>query len=180
MAIQRRVSLFIATSLDGFIADTEGKISFLKMVEAAGEDYGYIEFFNTADTVVLGRKTWDTLLSMGVENPYQDKEVFVISRSGAGKQGSVTITPQDPAELVKQLKNLQGKGIYVDGGAEVVNSLLREKLIDHMVISVIPVILGDGVRLFREENPQQSLQLLQSKAFPSGLVQMEYAVEHTG
>ena len=180
MAIQRRVSLFIATSLDGFIADTEGKISFLKMVEAAGEDYGYAEFSNTADTVVLGRKTWDTLQSMGVENPYQDKEVFVISRSGAGKQGSVTITPQDPAELVKQLKNLQGKGIYVDGGAEVVNSLLREKLIDHMVISVIPVILSGGVRLFGEENPQQSLKLLQSKAFPSGLVQMEYAVEHTG
>lgn len=180
MAMRRRVSLFIATSLDGYIADSNGGISFLDLVKADGEDYGYSDFFNTTDTVVLGRKTWDTLRTMGIKNPYADKEVFVISRSKAGKSGKVTYTGLDPCALVEQLRCIPGKGIYIDGGAETVNTLIRKKLIGHIVISVIPVILGGGIRLFGEGNPLQNLKLINSTSFPSGLVQLEYVVERPG
>ena len=172
--MNRKVILYIAMSLDGFIAKPDGDIGFLDQVELEGEDYGYSEFINTVDTVILGRKTYDKILSMGVEFPYGDRQVFVITRNPRPDSGKTIFFSGNLADLVLSLKSQFGKNIYCDGGGETISQLLQENLIDEMTISVIPVLLGDGIRLFGQGFPEQKLQLVSSKSFEKGLVQLNY------
>jgi len=174
MSINRKVILFIAMSLDGFIAKPDGDISFLNQVELEGEDYGYSEFINTVDTVILGLKTYDKILSMGVEFPYGDRQIFVITRNPRPDSGKTIFFSGNLADLVRSLKNQPGTHIYCDGGGETINHLLQENLIDEMIVSVIPVLLGEGIRLFGQSFPEQKLQLVSSKSFKKGLVQLHY------
>jgi len=172
--MSRKLCLFIAISLDGFIAKTDGDISFLNQVELEGEDYGYSGFINTVDTVILGRKTYDKVLSMGIESPYGDRQIFVITRTPRPDSGKTVFFSGKLADLVLSLKCQPGQNIYCDGGAEIISHLLQENLIDEMTVSVIPVLLGDGIRLFGYKFPEQKLQLLKSQSFEKGLVQLHY------
>lgn len=171
---QRKLILFIAMSLDGFIATTDDDLSFLSMVEKEGEDYGYSDFIATVDTVILGRKTYDKVLSMGIDFPHADKDTYIITRTEREPLGKVQFYTGSLQTLVTNLRQKEGKNIFVDGGAEVVTLLLKENLIDEFYISIIPVLLGNGVRLFKEERPEQKLQLISSKKFKKGLVQLHY------
>jgi len=174
MSINRKVILYIAMSLDGFIAKSDGDISFLSQVEQEGEDYGYSTFTETVDTIILGRKTYDKLLSMGFDAYYGDRSVFVLTRSPHSAIDKITFYSGSLSELISSLKGQPGKHIYCDGGAETVNRLLQDKLLDELIISIIPILLGDGVRLFGKSFPGQKLQLVSSKSFEKGLVQLHY------
>ncbi|HMU06246.1 MAG TPA: dihydrofolate reductase family protein [Saprospiraceae bacterium] len=167
--------LYIAMSLDGFIAKKDDNLDFLSLVEKPNEDYGYAEFTNTIDTVIWGRKTFDKVKSFGLDIPHADKKVYVISKSKQGIDGHVEYS-NDVVDLVKKLKSEEGKDIYCDGGAEIVTLLLNSALFDRIIISVIPHILGDGIRLFKENNLEQKLSLKKSVSYPSGLVQLCYDV----
>ncbi len=171
---QRKVILFIAMSLDGFIAATDDDLSFLSMVEKEGEDYGYSDFIATIDSVILGRKTYDKVLSMGIDFPHADKNTYIITRTERKPLGKVQFYTGSLHTLVTTLRQKEGKNIFVDGGAEVVTLLLKDKLIDELYISIIPVLLGNGVRLFKEERPEQKLELIRTKKFKKGLVQLHY------
>lgn len=160
-------------SLDGFIAKKDDSLDFLSMVETPNEDYGYAEFTNTIDTVIWGRKTFDKVRSFGPDIPHGDKKVYVISKSKEGIDGHVEYS-NDIVDLVKKLKSEEGKDIYCDGGAEIVTLLLRSALFDRIIVSVIPHILGDGIRLFKENNLEQNLSLKRCVSYPSGLVQLCY------
>ena len=162
-------------SLDGFIAKKDDSLDFLSMVDVPNEDYGYAEFTNTIDTVIWGRKTFDKVKSFGLDIPHADKKVYVISKSKQGIDGHVEYS-NDVVDLVKKLKSEEGKDIYCDGGAEIVTLLLNSALFDRIIISVIPHILGDGIRLFKENNLEQKLSLKKSVSYPSGLVQLCYDV----
>jgi dihydrofolate reductase len=175
--MERKVILYISCSLDGFIAKQDGDLSFLSLVEQEGEDYGYEEFVNTVDTVIVGRKTYDKIISMGFEFPHSDKESFVISRSEKPSIGSVQFYSGELTTLVKSLKTKEGKNIYCDGGAEIVNELLKNDLIDELIISVIPILLGNGIRLFNERSNEQKLVLLSVKQFEKGLAQFHYKID---
>jgi dihydrofolate reductase len=172
----RKVVLFIAMSLDGYIADQQGDIGFLKMVEKDGEDYGYGAFFSTVDVVVLGRKTWDTILTFNIPQPYEGKKVYIISQSRQGSEGNTEYYGEDLPTFIRKLKAGKGLDIFVDGGSQVILSLLKEHLIDRMIISIIPVLLGVGVPLFRPGIPVHNLKITRSREFPAGLVQLEYEV----
>jgi len=172
----RKALLFIAMSLDGYIADQQGDIGFLKLVETDGEDYGYRDFFSTIDVVVLGRKTWDTILSFSIPQPYEGKKVYIISGSRQGTTGNSEYYGKDLPTLIRNLKAGKGLDIFVDGGSQVALSLLKEHLIDRMIISIIPVLPGDGIPLFRPGFPKQNLKLTKSRDFSTGLVQLEYKV----
>lgn len=174
MSTNRNVILYIAMSLDGFIAKSDGDISFLSQVEQEGEDYGYSVFTETVDTVILGRKTYDKVLSMGFEAPYGEREVYVLTRSHKPDSGTIHFYSGNLPELIFRLKNLEGKHIYCDGGAETVHQFLENDLFDELIISIIPVLLGDGIRLFGQSFPEQKLQLVSSKSFKKGLVQLHY------
>lgn len=172
----RKLIIYIATSLDGYIAKPNDDLSFLKLVEKEGEDYGYAEFTATIDTIILGRKTYDWVLKEIGSFHYDngDRNVYVITRTEKPSVGKTTFYTGDLSELVHQLKSQDGKNIYCDGGAEIINELLKKDLIDEMIISVIPILLGNGTRLFKDGRPEQLLELISTKTFETGLVQMHY------
>ena len=171
--MSRQLILYIAMSLDGYIAKEDGNIDFLSVVETPGEDFGYADFQQDIDTVIWGRKTFDKVLSFGIGVPHKDKKVYVISRERTGNLEHA-VYHNNVAHLVQELKKEKGKNIYCDGGAEIVFELLQQQLFDRLIISVIPHLLGSGVRLFKEGFAEQGLQLKRSIAYPSGLVQLWY------
>ncbi len=172
----RKLIIYIATSLDGYIAKPNDDLSFLKLVEKEGEDYGYAEFTATIDTIILGRKTYDWVLREIGSSHYDngERDVYVITRTEKPSVGKTTFYTGDLTDLVQQLKSQNGKNIYCDGGAEIINELLKKDLIDEMIISVIPVLLGNGTRLFKDNRPEQQLELLSTKTFETGLIQMHF------
>lgn len=174
MTNNRKVVLYIAASLDGYIAKPNDDLNFLSLVADEGQDYGYSEFIGTIDTVILGRKTYEWVLTRVPEFPHASKETYVVTRTPREKAGKVTFYTGSLKELVAGLKAKQGKNIFIDGGAEVVNTLLNDNLIDEYYISIIPVLLGEGVKLFKDGRPEQRLRLVDAKTFPKGLVQLHY------
>lgn len=172
----RNLSLFIATSLDGYIAKPNNDLSFLKSVEKEGEDYGYAEFVANIDTIIVGRKTYDYVFRKIGTSHYDngDRKVYVITRNERPPVGKTTFYTGDLAELVQQLKSAPGKNIYCDGGAEIVNELLKSDLIDELIISIVPVLVGNGTRLFKDGRPEQQLEIVSAKTFDTGLTQLHY------
>jgi dihydrofolate reductase len=170
---KRNVILYIAMSLDGYIAKEDDNIDFLNSVELPGEDYGYASFLKNVDTIIWGRRTYDVVLSFGTDFPHRDKKVYVISRTRTGKDEYVEYA-KDVRLLVENLQQTSGLDIYCDGGSELVFELLKHSLIDRLIVSVIPHLLGNGIRLFKDGRPEQQLKLKQSITFPSGLVQLWY------
>lgn len=172
----RKISLFIAMSLDGYIAKPNDDLSFLKLVEKEGEDYGYAEFTDTIDTLIIGRKTYDYVLKEIGPSHYDNgkRDVYVITRTERPQIGRTIFYTGDITELVKRLKSGKGKNIYCDGGAEVINELLKHDLIDELIISIIPILLGNGTRLFKDGRPEQILEFIAAKTFETGLTQLHY------
>ena len=173
--MERKVVLYIAQSLDGFIATEDHDISWLSIVEQEGEDYGYEDFVDTVDTVFMGRRTYEKVLSFGIEFPHKDRNCYVLSTSRTGSDENVTFFSGDLKALVGDLKKKEGKNIFIDGGAEVVRVFRVLDLIDEIVISIIPMMLGKGIRLFKEIDATSQLKLISSQSFESGLVQLKYA-----
>jgi len=170
----RKVILYIATSLDGFIAKDNNDISFLSTVEVVGEDYGYSEFIKTIDIVIMGRKTYDKVLSFGVAFPHKDKKCYVLSQTRTGKDENVEFFNGDVGILIQKIRKSDGLNIFIDGGSELIHELMKQNLIDRFIISVIPHMLGGGIKLFNPGRPELTLKLIRSSSFPSGLVQLEY------
>ncbi|MDH4164323.1 MAG: dihydrofolate reductase family protein [Nitrospirota bacterium] len=166
----RSLILYIATSLDGYIARADGSIDWL----FSDQDYGYREFFAGVDTVVMGRKTYEQSLTFG-GYPYPGREGYVFSRQHAGRRDEhVAFIAESPDTFVSRLRQRQGKNIWLVGGAELVRAFMQENLIDAYVISVHPVVLGGGIPLFRPPLPTSWLTLVDSTTFDSGLVQVTY------
>lgn len=172
----RKLSLFIAVSVDGYIAGPGDDLSFLKQVEKEGEDYGYARFTDTIDTLIIGRKTYDYVVREIGSAHYDngDREVYVITRTERPATGKTIFHTGNPADLVRRLKAGNGKGIYCDGGAEVIHELLQHDLADELIISIVPVLLGKGTRLFKDGRPEQSLELMSAKSYDTGLTQVHY------
>ncbi len=171
----RKVILFIAVSLDGYIATKENGLEFLSLVEDEGQDYSYTDFVNSVDTVIVGRKSYEKVLSMAMEYPLMDKNVYVVTHTPKTSVGSIQYFSGDLKQLVLDQKSKEGKNIYVDGGAEIVNEMLQDNLIDEFYISIIPTLLGTGIPLFKNDRPEQTLKLISTKTFNKGLVQLHYA-----
>ncbi len=167
--------LYIAMSLDGYIAKEDGGIGWLSIAEWPEEDYGYGEFIKDVGTVIMGRKTYEKVLSLGIPFPHRDKRCYVLSSSRSGQDENVIFYSGSMKDLIQAIKLEHEGNIFVDGGAETVHALLRENLIEECVISILPVLLGGGIRLFREGRAENRLRLISSKPFPSGLVQLHYA-----
>lgn len=174
MSAQRQLTLYISCSLDGYIATAEDDLSFLDMAAMEGEDYGYAAFVATVGTVIVGRRTYDKLVSMGVPDPHPGRTMYVITRTPRPSLGDIHFHTGNVVELVRKLKAEPGKGIYCDGGAELVDTLIKHDLIDRYCITRVPVLLGAGVRLFRDGRPKQVVRLIESQSFPTGLVQCWY------
>ncbi|GAB6109107.1 dihydrofolate reductase family protein [Fusibacter bizertensis] len=174
--IQKKVILYIAMSLDGYIAKPDNDISWLSIVEQPNEDYGYQSFVDSVDMVLMGRKTYEKVLTFGVEFPHKDRKCYIISKSRQGEDGNVEFYGGELSDLITSIKEHgdSTKNIFVDGGATLANSLIKQNLIDEFIISIIPILLGDGIKLFQNTLNEQPLKLIKSESFASGLVQLTY------
>lgn len=172
----RKISLFIAMSLDGYIAKPNDDLSFLKLVEKEGEDYGFAKFTSQVDTIIIGRKTYDYVVREIGASHYDNgqRDVYVITKTERPKVGRTVFYTGNLTELVDRLKFEDGKNIYCDGGAEIINELLKHYLVDEFTISVIPVLLGSGTKLFKDGRPEQTLEFITAKTFDTGLTQLHY------
>lgn len=139
-------------------------------------DYGYASFIENIDTLIIGRKTYDYVLRHIGAAHYDngERDVYVITRTPRPASGRSQFYNGSLPELIQRLKAGNGKNIYCDGGAEVIHELLLHDLIDEYIISVIPVLLGDGTRLFKDGRPEQSIELISAKTFDTGLTQLHY------
>ncbi|HLW83647.1 MAG TPA: dihydrofolate reductase family protein [Candidatus Sulfotelmatobacter sp.] len=169
-------SVFIGTSLDGFIARLNGEFDFLP--EGGGEPHGYNEFIATVDTLVIGRKTFETVLAFP-EWPYGDKRVVVLSSRPIDfskvRGGRVEQMSGPPAEIVAKLAASGVQHAYIDGGITI-QRFLRAGLIQRLTITRVPVLIGEGIPLFGTLPHDVRLRHLATQTYPSGLVKTEYEV----
>ncbi len=173
MEMNRKLIVFIATSLDGFIAREDESLDWLFKVEGEG-DNGYSDFYETVDTILMGRKTYDWVMKH--ENgkfPYENKECYVFSRTVHEHTNNVTFVQEDPVSLVGKLKRKKGDNIWLVGGGELIHSFLKEKLIDELIVTIAPVLIGTGIRLFKEGDFELELKLKNSKRF-NQFVELHY------
>jgi dihydrofolate reductase len=170
-------SVFVGTSLDGFHARPNGDLDFLPA--GGGEPHGYDEFIASVDAIVIGRKTFETVLGFGGW-PYGDKRVVVLSRRPLDfspvRGGVVEQMAGEPAEIVSRLAASGARHLYVDGGVTI-QGFLRAGLIQRLVITRVPVLIGEGIPLFGSLPGDVRLRHVATRHFPSGLVQSEYAID---
>ena len=171
--------VFIATSLDGYIARPDGDIGWLLQRDAADEDHGYDDFIADKDMIVMGRGTYEKVCTFEPW-PY-DRPVVVLSRQLAGTpvpaalEGKVSFSDLAPREALRLLGEQGVRRVYVDGG-QLIQSFLREGLVEDMVVTTVPVLIGAGRPLFGALERDLDLALQASRSFPSGLVQSTYRV----
>jgi dihydrofolate reductase len=172
----RRIVLYIAASLDGYIARADGSLDWLDAAAVAGEDYGYGEFLSTCDTLLVGGVTFRQLLGSG-EYPYAGKRVYVFTRQGpvdVPEGAEVEFVDSDPAELARRLLDEPGDDIWLVGGSAVIQPVVDAGLVDEIILSVIPVVLGEGIHLFAHGTLEKRLELLDERSYPGGIVQLRY------
>jgi dihydrofolate reductase len=168
--VRARCSVFLATSVDGYIARRDGALDWLERFH--GHDHGYAAFFASIDTIVVGRGTYDTVLGFG-EWPYHGKRVVVMTHRPGVADHDERFTSEPPHEVVAGLSRDGARRIYVDGG-NVIRQFLAAGLIDDLTISVVPIVLGAGIRLFAGDEGEHALVLDSSESWPNGLVQLRY------
>ncbi|MED4128536.1 MULTISPECIES: dihydrofolate reductase family protein [Shouchella] len=172
---KRKVILFIATSLDGYIATKEEKLDWLFAVEGEG-DNGFSNFYQTVDTVVMGRKTFDWIKNEMDEYPYQDKESYVFTRSKTLAHSHAQFTNEKVKTFLTTLKQQEGEAIWLVGGGDLLKTCLEEKLVDEIIVTVAPKMIGEGIALFQEGDYHVNLNLLGVQTF-NQFVELHYKVE---
>ena len=177
-----KLSVYIATSLDGFIARENGDLDWLPgsdgSEEGSGEDYGYHQFMESVDVLVMGRHTFEKVLGFG-EWPYGKKKVVILSSKSVAIpetiKESVNSRTSSPADLVEELREAGANHLYIDGG-KTIQGFLNADLIDELIITTIPVLIGSGIPLFGKLDKDKKLKLLESRSFEKGFIQSKYKV----
>lgn len=175
----RKSVLFIAMSLDGYLARRDGGVDWLSGQDPAdpGIDF-YSEFIRSADTVVMGWNTYRQIteeLSPG-QWPYEALTCYVITHRQLPSSDAIQFVQQSPCDLVRRLKRQPGNSIWICGGANIIQPLIRENLIDEYDISIIPTLLGSGIRLFEESDRELRLRLLRERS-SNGITELLYSAD---
>lgn len=168
--------LFIATSIDGYIARKDGSLDWLDAIPNPDNlDYGYYKFYDSIDTILMGRKTYEEVLGFGVDWPYPDCKTYVISQRAVDIKTENTYLMDGPFEKkVGELRQEKGKDIWVVGGGVLISSMLDLNLIDEMLITITPVILGEGISLFPNAPRETKFELVDTESFKTGFVNLVY------
>ncbi|HET9056919.1 MAG TPA: dihydrofolate reductase family protein [Chitinophagaceae bacterium] len=172
----RKIVLQLAVSLDGFIEDAKGSYDWC----FTDGDYGMKDFLNRVDTLIMGRKTYEVMLSMGNQGMpgFPKLKEYVFSNTLTKLEGERTLVNTNVEETIKQLKNESGKDIWLFGGATLVSFLIRHSFIDELILAVHPILLGSGKPLFQPYDKRIKLKLLNNKEYPNGLVMLTYEVKN--
>lgn len=174
----RKVILYIAVSLDGFIAKADGSVDWLHdpTYDLEGEDFGYTNFYASIDTTLMGNETYKTVLGFDVPFPYPDKKNFVFTRTKpAEKAEFVEFISGDIVEFTRELKAENGKNIWLIGGGKIDALFLKHNLIDEMILTIIPRTLGAGIPLFDGATHERKFTFRECSSFKNGFVQLTYS-----
>lgn len=176
MMEQRKLVLYIASSLDGYIATKDESLEWLYNVEGEG-DNGFSEFYDKVDSILMGKRTYDWVINQDLkEFPYKDKECYVFTRSFTENTEDVKFVNGDVTSFVNKLKRKDGKNIWIVGGGELLHSFIKEKLVDELIITVAPILLGNGIPLFKEGDYQLNLSLKEMRKF-NQFIELHYEVK---
>lgn len=168
-----RISVFIAQSVDGYIATDDDSLDWLTSAGAADEDYGFERFLSEIDVVAMGRSTYDVIRDMS-DLPYGDRPVHVFTTQDLAPRGGFAFYARTPQEAVAQWESDGVGHVYVDGG-RLISQFLAAGLVDDLTITVVPTLLGSGKPLFHRIAVATPLRLIDTRAFASGMVQLRYA-----
>ena len=170
----RKTVLYIAASLDGYIARESGDVDWLK----PDESFDFAPFLDSVDTVLMGYNTYQKSLTFGKEAFIKGKQYFVFSREHVQTQDQrVQFINTEPRQFLKQLKNNPGLNIWLMGGGILNASFLKARLIDELQLFFVPLLLGSGIPLFAEGYQQTALKLTQHKSYASGLLELHYQIQ---
>jgi dihydrofolate reductase len=174
----RRIILYIAASLDGYIARTDGNLDWLtdKKYNIPDEDFGYTAFMQTIDTTLMGHSTYKAVLGLEMPFPYSDKKNYVFSRSEHADTEHASFVKDNPVEFIEKLKEQDGKDIWLIGGGQLNSQVLNAGLLDEIILTYIPIILGKGIKLFSDEANEHKLKLkpTEGNQYRNGFVQLKY------
>ncbi len=174
-ATRPKISIYIATSIDGYIARKDGSLDWLDQVGGFDEDYGFQKLLDSIDAVILGRNTYE-IAARVIDWPYKGKRIVVLSNSLQVVREEAELFRGDLTQLVFQLHSDGIKHVWIDGGVTI-SQFLDLQMVDSMTLSVIPVILGGGMPLFSEIGKELPCRLVSSQSYPSGLVQLNYELK---
>lgn len=172
-----KVSVYIATSLDGFIARKNGDIDWLPTPTEGGEDFGYADFMSTVDTIVMGRNTFEKVLTFGGW-PYDKKVVVLTSRDltlPTNLIDKVESLHLSPRKLIHELELRGMRHIYLDGGVTI-QRFIQEGLVNELTLTTIPILIGEGLPLFGALKKDVPLELIHATSFTNGFVQKKYVI----
>lgn len=173
LSMKRKVIVYIATSLDGYIATEDDSLDWLFKVEGEG-DNGYSEFYDTVDTIVLGRRTYDWIMDHEKENfPYKNKKCYVFAKSIHEPNNNIEYVDGCIVEFIDMLKGAEGKNIWIVGGGDLISHFVKENLVDEFIITIAPTIIGKGIPLFNKQNTEIELELKSTRRF-NQFVELHY------
>ncbi len=171
----KKIILYIAASLDQRIAEPDGGLDWLTgFPNPEKTDYGYKNLLASADTVIMGGKTYRELLSMDVIWHYPNQQTYVVSHHEWSAKENISFITENIIETISELRNKPGKDIWLVGGGELLSMLLAADLVDEMQICYIPVILGRGIPLFPEQPKESEWELERSTSYESGVLRIDY------
>lgn len=171
----KKVKLYITASIDGYIARPDGDLEWLTgFPNPSKTDYGYKDFFDSVDTVIMGNRTYHDILCMDVLWPYKDKETYVVTHHAQEAKENIRFISENVVETISELRKKDEKDIWLVGGGQLVSLLLSADLIDEMQITYIPVILSNGIPLFPKSTKESQWNLLENRAFDNGVFQVKY------
>lgn len=175
----KKIKLYIATSIDGFIARNDGDLDWLtEFPNPERIDYGYRTFSESVDTILMGGHTYRDILSMDILWPFVDKPTYVITRNATVAKRDVRFITENIIEDIVKLKNEEGKDIGLVGGGKLLKLFLNQNLIDEMIITTIPIILGDGIPLFPNDLKESRWYLESNTNYNNGVVQRVYKKQY--
>jgi len=174
----RKIILYIASSLDGKIADKNGEVGWLEKIPNPDKtDYGYKDFYDSIDTTLMGNRTWQQVKGFGIGNPYKGKTNYVITRDNLlTRDEHVQYVHGNVADFIQKIKKETGKDIWCVGGGELIALLFNNNFIDEIRIFLMPIVLGEGISLTGILDNYVHLKLLDTKSYNSGVVEFNYEV----
>ena len=172
-----KTTYYLASSLDGYIAKKDGDVSWLDEIVTHGEDTGYEEFYSTVDAIVMGRKTYEMIYSFGTW-PYENKPVWVCTRSKINPMEGCNLQDETtPEEVYKRAKKMNANHLWLVGGGTLASSFLQSKLLTNISVSLMPIILGSGIKIFGELPDSVRVKEDSSKLYVSGFRQIDYLIQ---
>lgn len=174
------IKLYIATTIDGYIARPDGNIDWLTSLPyPENGDYGYTDLLNSIEAAIMGRKTYEEMLGFGIEWPYKNLKTYIVTSDKDYQVATPNtfVIHSDLKKTVIEIKSKAHKDIWLIGGGQLISSFLENNLLEQMILTIVPKILGEGIRLFPDRTKESDWKITKVEPFTTGLVNLTYDIQ---